>query len=58
MPLCLVANWKLNGSKEFNSQWAHDFLSNFKGNNFAFLGIAPASLYIDHLQGVIGDHDI
>ena len=58
MPLCLVANWKLNGSKEFNSQWAHDFLSNFKGNNFSSLGIAPASLYIDHLKGVFADYDV
>ena len=58
MSLCLVANWKLNGSREFNHEWSFEFFSNFKGNNFTFLGIAPASLYIDHLQGVIGDHDI
>ena len=58
MPLCLVANWKLNGSKEFNSQWALEFLSNFKGNNFSSLGIAPASLYIDHLKSVFADYDL
>ncbi len=58
MSLCLVANWKLNGSKEFNSKWALDFLNHFNGNNFSFLGIAPASLYIDHLKEVIADHDI
>ncbi len=58
MSLRLVANWKLNGSREFNHEWALGFFSNFKGNSFTFLGIAPASLYIDHLRGVIGDHDI
>ena len=58
MPLCLVANWKLNGSKEFNHEWAIEFLRNFNGNNFSSLGIAPASLYIDHLKAVLADHDI
>ena len=58
MSLRLVANWKLNGSKEFNHEWALKFLSNFKGKNFSFLGIAPASLYIDHLMGVIANHDL
>ena len=58
MSLRLVANWKLNGSKEFNHHWAIEFFSNFHGNNFSSLGIAPASLYIDHLKGVIADHDI
>ena len=58
MSLCLVANWKLNGSKEFNHQWALEFLSNFNGNNFSILGIAPASLSLDHLKGVIAEHDI
>ena len=58
MSLCLVANWKLNGSRAFNHEWALEFFSNFKGNNFTSLGIAPASLYIDHLKGVIANHDI
>jgi len=58
MSLCLVANWKLNGSKEFNHQWALEFLRNFNGNNFSILGIAPASLYIDHLKTVLADYDI
>ena len=58
MSLRLVANWKLNGSKEFNHKWALDFFSNFKGNNFASLGIAPPSLYIDHLKSVIADYEI
>ena len=58
MSLCLVANWKLNGSREFNHGWALEFFSNFKGDNFTSIGIAPASLYIDHLKGVISDHDI
>ena len=58
MSLCLVANWKLNGSKSFNTQWALEFFRNFNGNDFSFLGIAPPSLYIEHLKSVIGDHDI
>ena len=58
MSLCLVANWKLNGSKAFNTQWALEFFRNFNGNDFYFLGIAPPSLYIEHLKSVIGDHDI
>jgi triosephosphate isomerase len=58
MSLCLVANWKLNGSREFNHQWAAEFFKNFNGHNFSFLGIAPASLYIDHLKSVIDDCDI
>ena len=58
MSLCVVANWKLNGSREFNHQWALEFFRNFIGQNFSYLGIAPASLYIDHLKGVIADHGI
>jgi triosephosphate isomerase len=58
MSLCLVANWKLNGSRELNNKWALEFLKNFNSNNFSSIGIAPASLYIDHLQAVIGDHAI
>ncbi|MDC0079372.1 triose-phosphate isomerase [Pseudomonadota bacterium] len=58
MSLCLVANWKLNGSKAFNTQWALEFFRNFNGNDFSSLGIAPPSLYIEHLKSVIGDHDI
>ena len=58
MSLRLVANWKLNGSIEFNHQWTLEFLKNFNGHDFSSIGIAPASLYIDHLKGVIGDHDI
>ena len=58
MSLSLVANWKLNGSREFNHQWALEFFRNFNGHNFSSLGIAPASLYIDHLKGVIAEHDI
>jgi len=58
MSLCLVANWKLNGSIAFNHQWALEFFRTFNGHNFSSLGIAPASLYLDHLKSVIGDHDI
>ena len=58
MSLCLVANWKLNGSKEFNHQWALEFFKNFNGQNFSSIGIAPASIYIDHLKKVIADKSI
>ena len=58
MSLCLVANWKLNGSKAFNTQWALEFLKNFNGNNFSSLGIAPPSLYIDHIKAVLAGHEI
>jgi len=58
MSLCLVANWKLNGSIEFNHQWTLEFFKNFNGHNFSSIGIAPASLYIDHLKSVIGGHEI
>ena len=58
MSLSLVANWKLNGSKEFNHQWALEFFRDFIGNNYSSLGIAPASLYIDHLKTVLADRDI
>ncbi len=58
MSLSLIANWKLNGSKEFNHHWALEFFRNFNGNNYSSIGIAPASLYIDHLKAVLDDHDI
>ena len=58
MSLCIVANWKLNGSREFNQQWALEFLKHFNGNNFQSFGIAPASLYIDHLKKTLDDHCI
>ncbi len=58
MSLSLIANWKLNGSKEFNHHWALEFFRNFNGNNYSSIGIAPASLYIDHLKAVLADHDI
>ena len=58
MSLSLIANWKLNGSKEFNYHWALEFFRNFNGNNYSSIGIAPASLYIDHLKSVLADRDI
>ena len=53
MSLSLIANWKLNGSLEFNDKWSEDFLKIFKFK-FKSIGIAPA-LYIDHMRKVIGD---
>ena len=55
MSLCIVANWKLNGSRKFNQQWALEFLKHFNGNNFQSFGIAPASLYIDHLKEILNN---
>ena len=54
MSLRLIANWKLNGSKEFNDQWAQEFFKNFSSSNFKSIGIAPACIYIDHFRKVIG----
>ena len=58
MSLCLVANWKLNGSREFNHKWVLEFCRNFNGKNFSSIGIAPASLYLDHLQTMLADNAI
>ena len=58
MSLCLVANWKLNGSKEFNTQWVLEFFRNFNGNNFSSIGIAPPSLYIDQIKALLAGHEI
>ena len=55
MSLRLIANWKLNGSIEFNHQWAEDFFKNFLSSDLKSIGIAPASIYIDHFRKVIGD---
>ena len=55
MSLSLIANWKLNGSLEFNDKWAEDFFKNFLNLNPKSIGIAPAFIYIDHIRKVIGD---
>lgn len=55
MSLRIVANWKLNGSIEFNQEWAHEFFKYFDGSNFSSLGIAPAALYIDDLKSTLSD---
>ena len=54
MLLRLIANWKLNGSIESNKQWAEEFFKNFSSSNFKSIGIAPASLHIDHFRKVLG----
>ena len=58
MSLSLIANWKLNGSLEFNDQWAEDFFKNFSNLNPKSIGIAPAFIYIDHIRKLIGDRGI
>ena len=55
MSLSLIANWKLNGSLDFNDKWAEDFFKNFSNLNPKSIGIAPAFIYIDHIRKVIGD---
>ena len=58
MSLRLIANWKLNGSIQFNDQWAEDFFKNFSTLNSESIGIAPAFIYIDHIRKLIGDSGI
>ena len=58
MSLRLIANWKLNGSKEFNKRWVSNFLKYFSGQDFSLLGIAPPSMYLDHLRGLLGKNNI
>ena len=58
MSLRLIANWKLNGSIQFNDQWAEDFFKNFSSLNSESIGMAPAFIYIDHIRKLIGDSGI
>ena len=58
MSLRLIANWKLNGSKDFNQKWNSNFFRYFKGKDFSSLGIAPPSMYLDDLRGLLGKNDI
>ncbi len=58
MSLRLIANWKLNGSIQFNDQWAEDFFKNFSSLNSESIGIAPAFIHIDHIRKLIGDSGI
>ena len=58
MSLRLIANWKLNGSKEFNQRWISNFFKYFNDKDFSLLGIAPPSMYLDHLRGLLGQNNI
>ena len=58
MSLRLIANWKLNGSKEFNQRWISNFFKYFNGKNFSLLGIAPPSMYLDHLRDLLGKNNV
>ena len=49
MPLKLIANWKLNGSKSFSQNWFKGFNKYYKGSNISPIGIAPPSILIDEL---------
>ena len=44
MSLRLIANWKLNGSLEFNDKWAEEFFKNF--SNLNSINWYCASFYI------------
>ena len=58
MSLRLIANWKLNGSKEFNQRWISNFFKYFNGKDFSLLGIAPPSIYLDHLRDLLGKKNV
>ena len=58
MSFRLIANWKLNGSKEFNKRWISSFFKYFKGQDFSSLGIAPPSMYLDHLRDLLGKNNV
>ena len=58
MSLRLIANWKLNGSKEFNKRWISNFFKYFNGQDFSLLGIAPPSIYLDHLKDLLGKNNV
>ena len=49
MPLKLIANWKLNGSKSFSQNWFKGFNKYYKGSSISSIGIAPPSILIDEL---------
>tara|TARA_B100001287_G_scaffold227419_1_gene197338 strand:+ start:4701 stop:5441 length:741 start_codon:yes stop_codon:yes gene_type:complete len=55
MSLRLIANWKLNGSIEFNDEWAEEFFKYSSDSYLKSIGVAPPFLYIDHFGKVIGD---
>ena len=57
MSLRLIANWKLNGSKEFNQRWISNFFKYFNDKDFSLLGIAPPSIYLDHLRDLLGKNN-
>tara|TARA_Y100000768_G_C23850855_1_gene620900 strand:+ start:219 stop:971 length:753 start_codon:yes stop_codon:yes gene_type:complete len=58
MSIRLIANWKLNGSKDFSNKWISHFIKNFSGNNFASIGIAPPSPYIDYIRQINHKYDL
>ena len=49
MPLKLIANWKLHGSKSFSQDWLGKFNKYFQGSSISSIGIAPPSILIDDL---------
>ncbi len=58
MSIRLIANWKLNGSKDFSNKWIRDFVENFSGNNFEYIGVAPPSIFLDHIKKIAYEYDI
>jgi len=49
MSLKLIANWKLNGSKNLNETWLQSFLKLYKDASFSSIGIAPPAIFIGDL---------
>ena len=58
MPLNLIANWKLNGSKAFNQKWTENFLQHYTSDNFSSIGVTPTSIYIEDMIKLIGGYGI
>ena len=58
MPLNLIANWKLNGSKAFNQKWTKNFLQHYTSDNFSSIGVTPTSIYIEDMIKLIGGYGI
>lgn len=58
MPLNLIANWKLNGSKAFNQKWTENFLQHYTSDNFSSIGVTPTFIYIEDMIKLIGGYGI
>ncbi|MBR9912934.1 MAG: triose-phosphate isomerase [Gammaproteobacteria bacterium] len=46
----VVANWKMNGSKQTNSQWLQEFAGLWQGQQNAEVAVCPPAVYLAQLQ--------